>query len=42
MNFRTFSTNPNGVARITINRPKVNAFRANTCEELIKAFGKAG
>jgi 2-ketocyclohexanecarboxyl-CoA hydrolase len=32
-----------GVATITINRPKVyNAFNANTCEELIKAFGKAG
>ena len=32
-----------GVATITINRPKVyNAFNSNTCEELIKAFGKAG
>src|ERR1700675_4635899 len=32
-----------GVATITINRPKTyNAFNANTCEELIKAFGKAG
>lgn len=33
----------NGVATITINRPNVyNAFTANTCEELIKAFGLAG
>ena len=32
-----------GVAHITINRPKVmNAFRGQTCEELIKAFNKAG
>ncbi len=32
-----------GVARITINREKVmNAFRANTCEELIHAFQRAG
>src|SRR5262249_13308661 len=32
-----------GVARITINRPKVmNAFRAQTCEELIQAFYAAG
>ena len=32
-----------GVATITINRPKVyNAFNANTVEELIKAFGLAG
>jgi 2-ketocyclohexanecarboxyl-CoA hydrolase len=32
-----------GVATITINRPKVyNAFRAQTCEELIQAFAKAG
>ena len=32
-----------GVATITINRPKVyNAFNSNTCEELIRAFGKAG
>jgi 2-ketocyclohexanecarboxyl-CoA hydrolase len=32
-----------GVARITINRPQVmNAFRGQTCEELIHAFGKAG
>ncbi|MFH1604734.1 MAG: enoyl-CoA hydratase-related protein [Pseudomonadota bacterium] len=31
------------IATITINRPKVlNAFSANTCEELIRAFGKAG
>jgi 2-ketocyclohexanecarboxyl-CoA hydrolase len=33
----------NGVAHITINRPKVmNAFRGLTCEELIHAFNKAG
>ncbi len=32
-----------GVARITIDRPKVmNAFRAQTCEELISAFQAAG
>lgn len=32
-----------GVARITINRPKVyNAFRAQTCEELIEALKRAG
>jgi 2-ketocyclohexanecarboxyl-CoA hydrolase len=32
-----------GVAHITINRPKVmNAFRAQTCEELIAAFQAAG
>ena len=32
-----------GVARITINRPKVmNAFRGQTCEELIHAFNRAG
>ena len=32
-----------GVARITINRPKVmNAFRGRTCEELIHALNKAG
>lgn len=32
-----------GVARITINRPKVlNAFRGKTCEELIDAFQRAG
>ncbi len=31
------------IATITINRPKVfNAFSANTCEELIRAFSKAG
>jgi 2-ketocyclohexanecarboxyl-CoA hydrolase len=31
------------VARITINRPeKLNAFRAETCEELIDAFKRAG
>jgi 2-ketocyclohexanecarboxyl-CoA hydrolase len=33
----------NGAAWITINRPKVyNAFRAETCEELIHALHKAG
>ena len=33
----------NGVATITINRPdKYNAFRAQTCEELIGAFLRAG
>lgn len=32
-----------GIARITIDRPKVmNAFRGKTCEELIDAFGDAG
>jgi 2-ketocyclohexanecarboxyl-CoA hydrolase len=32
-----------GVARITINRPKVlNAFRARTCEEMIHAVQRAG
>src|ERR1035437_5148731 len=32
-----------GVAHITINRPKVmNAFRGRTCEELIDAFNRAG
>ncbi len=32
-----------GVARLTINRPKVmNAFRARTCEELIDALNRAG
>jgi 2-ketocyclohexanecarboxyl-CoA hydrolase len=32
-----------GVARITIDRPKVmNAFRGETCEELIRAFQAAG
>jgi 2-ketocyclohexanecarboxyl-CoA hydrolase len=35
--------NRNGVAWITINRPeKMNAFRGTTCDELIKAFHKAG
>ena len=33
----------NGVATITINRPeKLNAFRGQTCEELIHAFNQAG
>ena len=33
----------NGVATITINRPeKMNAFRGQTCEELIHAFNRAG
>lgn len=33
----------NGIARITINRPKVyNAFTASTCEEMIHAFNCAG
>ena len=33
----------NGVATITINRPdKYNAFRGQTCEELIQAFNRAG
>ena len=33
----------NGAAWITINRPdKYNAFRGQTCEELIKAFNRAG
>ncbi len=33
----------NGAAWITINRPeKMNAFRGQTCEELIHAFNKAG
>ena len=32
-----------GVAKITINRPdKMNAFRAETCEELIHALNRAG
>jgi 2-ketocyclohexanecarboxyl-CoA hydrolase len=32
-----------GIARITINRPsKMNAFRGQTCEELIHAFNRAG
>lgn len=36
-------TEQDGTATITINRPKVyNAFSANTCEELIHAFGVAG
>jgi 2-ketocyclohexanecarboxyl-CoA hydrolase len=35
-------TEQNGVATITINRPeKYNAFRAQTCEELIAAFTRA-
>ncbi len=33
----------NGVATITINRPdKLNAFQGRTCDELIKAFNRAG
>ena len=33
----------NHVATITMNRPKVyNAFRARTCEELVRAFQRAG
>ena len=36
-------TAADGVATIAINRPKVmNAFRGRTCEELIRAFNKAG
>ena len=36
-------TEADGIATITINRPKVyNAFNSSTCEELIQAFGKAG
>jgi 2-ketocyclohexanecarboxyl-CoA hydrolase len=36
-------TEVSGVATITINRPQVfNAFRAQTCEELIDAFSRAG
>ena len=32
-----------GVATITINRPQVmNAFRGQTCEELIHALNRAG
>ncbi len=32
-----------GIATVTLNRPKVyNAFRGQTCEELIDAFSKAG
>jgi 2-ketocyclohexanecarboxyl-CoA hydrolase len=39
----TYEVRPEGVARITINRPdKYNAFRAQTVEELIHAFQKAG
>ncbi len=35
-------TKADGIATITINRPKVyNAFTANTCEEMIKAFQDA-
>ena len=31
-----------GIARVTINRPeKLNAFRANTCREMVKAFEDA-
>ena len=33
----------NGVAWITINRPeKMNAFRGQTCDEIIRALNKAG
>ncbi len=33
----------NGIATITINRPdKMNAFRSQTCEEMIHAFNKGG
>ena len=33
----------NGVAKILINRPdKMNAFRAETCEELLHALNRAG
>lgn len=39
----TYEVRPEGVARITINRPdKYNAFRGQTVEELIQAFQKAG
>jgi len=39
----TYDVRPEGVARITINRPdKYNAFRAETVEELIHAFQTAG
>ena len=32
-----------GIATLTINRPEVyNAFRAQTCDEMIHAFGRAG
>jgi 2-ketocyclohexanecarboxyl-CoA hydrolase len=35
--------NRNGVAWITINRPdKMNAFRGQTCDEIIRALNKAG
>ena len=35
--------NRNGVAWITINRPdKMNSFRGQTCDEIIKALNKAG
>lgn len=38
-----YEVRPEGVARITINRPdKYNAFRAETVEELIHAFQTAG
>jgi 2-ketocyclohexanecarboxyl-CoA hydrolase len=38
-----YEIRPEGVARITINRPKsYNAFRAKTVEELIDAFQRAG
>ena len=31
------------VVTITLNRPEVmNAFRAQTCDELVRAFGRAG
>ncbi len=44
MNFEdTLYAEKNGVAHITINRPKLyNAFRGQTCEELIAAFNRAG
>src|SRR6185503_4828438 len=36
-------TAEDGIARITIHRPRVhNAFRPTTCEELIRAFQQAG
>ena len=36
-------TEADGVATITIDRPeKMNAFRGQTCEELIHAFNRAG
>ena len=39
----TYEIRPEGVARITINRPeKMNAFRGTTCDEIIKALNKAG